>query len=487
MNNPPVAEVRSRSSKLHQYFGGSSLWILTLLCLLVSAGLIWWSMPTRGTIISIRFPEGHGLQPEDTVRYRGIEVGTVESVGLDETLGEVDVHVLLNPSATQLATEGTRFWIVRPELSLTRISGLETAIGHKYIGVSPSTDADARTAHHFQGLADVPVDTLSDSGIELILRGDKRYGISNGSAVSFRGVEVGTVLDVALAKDGRQVHARVRIFDKYRDLLTSRTMFWATSGVDFDFNFGLQGSNFDLDTESLDTLFRGGVSMITPGQGDPVSPGDVFTLHASAEDEWLESAASFSPTSVVLRGALPVTVTWKPSGLIRGYLGEKSARCNGVALAHNGVNSVVFPADVIENAKDEKELALTVGKETISIEALESAASNGGLLQLETGDDLDAFDTSSDLTSMDQPLECLAVRQSGNGKTYFHMSIGANSIKRSEDAKSWDLIDFNGDRNVWHGAPVVTAEGGKLVGVLLILPRQTKIVEVGNVPGSDSN
>jgi len=486
MNQPPVAEVRPRSSKLHQYFGGSSLWLLTLLCLLVSAGLIWWSMPTRGTIITIRFPEGHGLQPEDTVRYRGIEVGTVDSVELDESLGEVEVDVLLKPSATQLATEGTRFWIVRPELSLTRISGLETAIGHKYIGVSPGTDDESQAVYHFQGLADVPVDTLSDSGIELILRGDKRYGVSNGSAVTFRGVEVGTVLDVALSQDGQQVHIRVRIFDKFEELLTSQTVFWATSGVDFDFNFGLNGSNFDLDTESLDTLFRGGVSMITPGQGSPVSPGDVFTLHATAEDEWLTNAASFSPTSIALRGAVPISAKWTPSGLIRGYLGDKSTRCNGVAISSGGTGSVIFPSDIVEKSINEKAFELTIGKQSVSKETLESATVDRGLLRIETGEDLNAFDARVDVASMDQAVECFAVRRGEDAKTYFHMTITAESIKPSEDGQYWNVIDFNGDRNVWHGAPVVTSEEGKLVGILLMRARQTQIIKIENLVGNDS-
>ena len=302
MSNPPVAEVRQRPSGFYRLLGGSSLWLLTLLCLLVAGALIWWSLPVEGTKITIRFPEGHGLRPEDSVRYRGIEVGTVDSVQLDESLHEVEVEVMLKPSASQLATEGTRFWVVRPELSLTRISGLETAIGHKYIGVSPSaSEAESPAAYYFQGLGDVPVDTLSDSGMELTLRGDKKYSVSKGASVTFRGVDVGTVLDVALSKEARYVDVRIRIFDKHAELLTQNTKFWATAGLDIDFKFGFNGG-FNLDTESLETLARGGVSMITTGQGKAAQPGDVFTLHAAPEDQWFDEAAKFETASVALRG-----------------------------------------------------------------------------------------------------------------------------------------------------------------------------------------
>ena len=480
MTEPPVAEVRPRSSKLHQYFGGSSLWLLTLLCLLIAAGLIWWSTPSRGTTVSIRFPEGHGLQPEDTVRYRGIEVGTVESVELDHSLGGVEVEVLLKPSATQLATEGTRFWIVRPELSLTRISGLETAIGHKYIGVSPGTAKESSPAtYEFQGLADVPVDTLSDSGIELILRGDKRYSVSKGSTVTFRGVDVGTVLDVALSKEARHVDVRVRIFDQFSDLLTSETKFWATSGLDLDFSFGFNGG-FNLDTESLETLARGGVSMITAGQGKPVAPGDVFTLHASAEDDWIEKASKFQTTSVNLRGAVPVSTSWSSPGLIFGK-SQNSSRCNGVAIFDREPNPnqtplfVLFPADVIEEKKIEDSFKLEINGKEVSPDSL--ADLGNGLIRVPAQGILNGFKLGSEVSPADQIVDCLAVRRGMDQDSFFHLSIDATSIKAdADDANRWNVIDFNGDRKVWHGAPVVSAAEGKLIGVLLIHRRQTHIL-----------
>ncbi|QEG23612.1 MlaD family protein [Mariniblastus fucicola] len=481
MNNPPVADIRPRSSKMHQLFGGSRLWLLTLLCLLIAGGLIWWSMPQRGTTIHIQFPEGHGLKTEDTVRYRGIEVGTVESVHLDDSLDGVEVEVLLKPSAEQLAKEGTRFWVVRPELSLTRISGLETAIGHKYIGVSPNPMADSenrQTTHRFQGLANVPVDTLSDSGVELILRGDKRYSVSKGSNVTFRGVEIGTVLDVALSQESRHVDVRVRIFDQHATLLTSESKFWASSGLDLDFQFGFNGG-FNLDTESLETLARGGVSMITTGQGKSVSPGDIFTLHASAEDDWFKSAEKFETTNIALRGAVPIRSSWESSG----YFGRsiKTAQCNGIAIINGGEQFIWFPADVMSNSK-KIGFNLAVGDiESVGLGSIRSVK-DSLVVRMESKARIDAFDASKDFISPVKPMDGLVVRQSAEQDVRFHLSIEKSSIKPDEDNENlWDVIDFNGDRNVWHGAPVVSAADGKLMGILLIESRKTKILTVNGL------
>lgn len=474
MSTPPVADIRPRSSTLHKLFGGSRLWLLTLLCLLISAGLIWWSMPPRGTTIHIQFPEGHGLKQEDTVRYRGIEVGTVESVHLDDSLEGVEVEVLLKPSASELATKGTRFWIVRPELSLTRISGLETAIGHKYIGVSPSDEA-AQASYRFQGLADVPVDTLSDSGIELILRGDKKYSVGKGAAVTFRGVAVGTVLDVALSQEARHVDVRVRIFDQHASLLTSETKFWATSGFDFDFQFGLNGGGFDLDTESLETLARGGVSMITIGQGKEVSPGDVFTMHASAEDDWFTYAANFETTDVALRGAAPIKVAYTSSGFFGKK--EKVNQFNGVAIFKDGNQRVVFPTDILQDAKKNDQFQVSVGNFDITEQV--TSANESILTTVNAKGKFEAFSGPAEFETESLPTDCLVVRRSGDQGVSFHLTIKADSIKLAEDSSHlWEVIDFNGDRNVWHGSPVISSTTGKLIGILLIESRKAKVLTV---------
>lgn len=440
-------------------------------------------MPQRGKTIHIQFPEGHGLQPEDTVRYRGIEVGSVESVSLNTSLEGVKVEVLLKPSASELATEGTRYWIVRPELSLTRISGLETAIGHKYIGVSPVTaseKATAQTSYSFQGLADVPVDVLSDSGIELILRADKRYSVSKGSAVTFRGVDVGTVLDVGLSQEAQHVDVRVRIFDQHASLLTSESKFWVSAGLDFDFKFGLNGGGFDLDTESLETLARGGVSMITTGQGRDVSPGDVFTLHASSEDDWFKNAGNFQTTDVALRGAVPVKVFYKSSGFFRKK--EKTTQYNGVATSKAGVQTVFFPSDILAEAEGNDTFRLTVGNADLAVEQFKDAAEDGPLVAFSTDGEFGAFDMSQDCESLSEPIDCLVVRRSGDQDVSFHMKIQAGSIMTPEEgSQTWEVLDFNGDRDVWHGAPVISSSSGKLIGVMLIESRTAKIMTVAGM------
>ena len=214
----PVAAVRPAADAGR--FLQSRMWWLTLICLLLAFWMTWSSLPEKGTEIMIRFPEGHGLKAGDAVRYRGIDVGVVTEVVLNEELSGVDVGVMLNPEGGQLDREGTRFWIVRPEISLTKVAGLETAVGAKYIGVSPGPP-DAVTSNSFDGLAAAPADQLSPGGIHLVLRSDSRSGLNVGAPVTWRGVAVGQVLSVSLSSDARNVLTSIHIDREYKNLVRS--------------------------------------------------------------------------------------------------------------------------------------------------------------------------------------------------------------------------------------------------------------------------
>ena len=166
----------------------------------------------------IEFPQGHGLKPGDALRYRGIDIGYVSKVELSGSLSGVEVHIELDQAADSVARQGSRFWIVRPQIDLTGVSGLETAVGSKYVAVIPG-DAAGPVERRFQGMANRPPDSLGDAGIEIVLRGDDRYGLGPGTPVTWRGVEVGQVIDSRLAPDALHVDTRIHIRQPHRRLL----------------------------------------------------------------------------------------------------------------------------------------------------------------------------------------------------------------------------------------------------------------------------
>lgn len=289
----PMADIQPAAGLSSGRLLQSKMWWITLLCLSLAIYVSWTSHRPSGIEITIDFPQGHGLKVGDALQHRGIEIGIVTSVELASDLNGVRTTLMLEKSAAGITTEDSEFWIVRPQLSLTNVSGLETAIGAKYIAVHPGTSESK--ARNFTGLKYPLAVAVDEEGIEIVLRGTESYGINPGSPVTYRGIRVGQISSVDLGEDSLSVVIQARINKRYQTLLRQGSKFWKTSGVDMD--FGLKG--FHLSTESLTTVAQGGVSFVTPTSRDesglePIQNGHEFELAEEMESNWVRNAAAIS-------------------------------------------------------------------------------------------------------------------------------------------------------------------------------------------------
>ncbi|MCA8996379.1 MAG: MCE family protein, partial [Planctomycetaceae bacterium] len=342
----PMAKTRRRTTSWTAFVGASRMWALAAICLIVAATLVITSLKKTGTEITISFPEGHGLKHGDRVRYRGIEVGEVEKVALAANMRGIDVTVLLAPEAENLAREGTRFWIVRPEISLTSVKGLDTAVSGKFIAVSPG-DPNASFQTGFAGLSQAPADEWAERGLSIVLRSEESHGLAPGAPVLWRGLKVGQVLSVDLAFDTRFVDIHAKIDQKYVPLVRENSKFWVNKGLGID--AGLTG--FKFEAESLETIARGGISFTTPRterEFNAPSSGQVFTLYAEAQKKWLELKETASLVNVQVPPMTVLRFVWKEKSL--GFARTKERRvCGAVHSVARHRIEVICPADLLDS------------------------------------------------------------------------------------------------------------------------------------------
>ena len=465
----PVAAVRSTASagQLLQ----SRMWWLTLICLVLAIWMAWNSLPEKGTEITIRFPEGHGLKAGDSVRYRGIDVGIVTEVSLNEELSGVDVGVMLKPKGGQLNREGSRFWIVRPEISLTKVAGLETAVGAKYIGVSPGQPG-AGTSNSFDGLPAAPADELSPGGIHLVLRSDSRGGLNAGAPVTWRGVAVGQVLSVSLSPDARNVLTSIHIDREYKNLVRTGSKFWTTSGFGVDVSL----SGLKLNAESLATIARGGVSFITTadGKNKAIPDGHVFALASAPKEEWLESAANLP----LIEFPLPSTVAVRYERTTRLLGIPRTREMLQVGLLIREGNQTKLLTAMIKPGGD-GELSPTIQSGarvmdvgSVGIDQLE--ASESGLWKILLPADLslnaisNAIVPASAIRQADGPEECLIVRSAGSEGDTVSLMHSLSADQLVEESGIWQVTSTEEDLTPWHGAPAVSLQDGKVIGTLVV-------------------
>ena len=231
----------------------------------------------------MRFETADGIAADKTeVRCRSVRVGVVKDVKLAEDLNSVVVTLELTPDSDGLLRNGTNFWVVRPRVSATDISGLGTLITGAYIELDPGP-LDGLEINHFNGAEIPPATNRNIPGRRLKLIANEAGSLTVGSPVFYRGFEVGRIESRTLDRAGSGVSYEAFIQDKYRDLVKKNSRFWNTSGIDI--SAGADG--FKLRTPSFQAMLSGGATF---GVGDGIEPSDAaedgttFTLFNSENE-----------------------------------------------------------------------------------------------------------------------------------------------------------------------------------------------------------
>ena len=259
------------------------VWVVPAVALAVAVYLVWAHMRSLGPEIALRFSDASGLRVGQTpINYRGVQIGEVTGIELTEDHKQAVVRARLHRSARAIATEGAQFWIVRPQLGLSQVTGLNTVLSGPEIHVLPGNGEKAQK--QFAGLDNVPV-AIDAAGLRLVLRAERPKGIRVTTPVNYRGVEVGMVHRVELAPNSASADIHILIHSRYAGLVRDGSAFWNASGVHATAGV-LKGLELELD--SLRTLVTGSIEFATPSEKAPrAKPGTVFFLHDKPKDEWL--------------------------------------------------------------------------------------------------------------------------------------------------------------------------------------------------------
>lgn len=267
---PPPAEalpepVLARQNRLHL----SLVWIVPVIALVVGAVLVVRAWLEAGPEITIEFRSGDGLEAGRTeVRFKEVVVGRVRSVSIGPDREKVLVTASLERGVKWLAVDDTRFWVVRPRIGSSGISGLGTLVSGAYIGVDAGVRTQQRT--RFTGLEQPPLVLRNEPGRSFVLQADDLGSLDVGSPVYYRRVRVGRVVGYGLSPNGRDLDVRVFVEAPYENLVTRDTRFWHASGVDLSVN----ASGLTLDTQSLLSVFTGAIAFAAAPNGSPAAAAD---------------------------------------------------------------------------------------------------------------------------------------------------------------------------------------------------------------------
>src|SRR3989338_2622612 len=133
MTDLPTAKIRPASN-------WSAIWILPLIALLIGGWLAWRAYDQAGINIQIIFATGEGIQVGKTEGiFKGMPIGKVKTLTLDDT-GEkrgVPPPGKMNKEMGPHLKKNTRFWLVKPSVTLAGITALAPPVSGNYSPPSP--------------------------------------------------------------------------------------------------------------------------------------------------------------------------------------------------------------------------------------------------------------------------------------------------------------------------------------------------------------
>ncbi|RJQ68900.1 MAG: MCE family protein [Desulfobacteraceae bacterium] len=257
------------------------IWIIPVIAALVGIWLAVRAVTLAGPTITIAFKSAEGLVAGKTkIKFKDVEVGQVESLGLSPDLSHVTVRASMVGDIEPYLTTNTQFWVVRARVAAGAVSGLSTLFSGAYIGMDPGQAGEP--ARSFTGLESPPAATVDTPGRFFNLRAESLGSLDVGSPVYYRKIKVGQVVRYEMTKDGSAVNIRLFIQAPHDKGVHVNTRFWEASGFDAT----IDTSGVRINTDSLINLLIGGIAFQTPTnlQPGPTAPEDhTFVLYSSRE------------------------------------------------------------------------------------------------------------------------------------------------------------------------------------------------------------
>ena len=227
----PAPRVARAEVRKQRFF--SIVWLVPLVALIIGGWLAYRTVSERGPSITITFKTADGIVAGKTkIKYKAIDAGTVESVRLSKDLSHVIVKATMVAEIAGHLKEGSRFWVVQPEITFAGVTGLNTLVSGDFIAFEPG---EGKTeSRSFKGLNRPPVEIDENAGHKYYLQAQNLGSISKGAPIYYKGVTVGKIVDTYLAKDDKTITVEIFINKPQERLVREGTLFWNVSGVNFD-------------------------------------------------------------------------------------------------------------------------------------------------------------------------------------------------------------------------------------------------------------
>ncbi|RKV76150.1 MAG: MCE family protein, partial [Neisseria sp.] len=168
-NTPPQnGHIKARVRKNNTFL--SAVWLIPLIAL-IAGGWLWVKeIRNRGPVVTLLMNSAEGIEVNKTViKVLSVDVGRVTRIKLRDDQKGVEVTAQLNADVSDLIRSDTQFWVVKPRIDQSGVTGLGTLLSGSYIAFTPGKSDEAKDVFQVQDIP--PIAAIGQSGLRLNLIG----------------------------------------------------------------------------------------------------------------------------------------------------------------------------------------------------------------------------------------------------------------------------------------------------------------------------
>ena len=273
--HPPAKPVPARVRKTNVFT--SVVWLIPLIALFAGGWLLMQNIRNTGPEITLLMDSADGIEVNNTViKVLSVDVGRVTRIKLRADQKGVAVTARLSADAKDLMRKDTQFWVVKPRIDQSGVTGLNTLVSGAYIAFTPGKSTENQDT--FTVLDMPPIAAIGQSGLRLKLSGKNNKMLSVGSPILYENFTVGQIESALFNPKNETVDYTIFIQSPNDKLVGQNSQFWLETGI----SINTTGSGIHFDSAPLPALLSGAISFAPPTGGDKgaaVANEDTFELY----------------------------------------------------------------------------------------------------------------------------------------------------------------------------------------------------------------
>lgn len=237
----------------------SVVWLIPLIALIAGGWLLVKDIRNRGPVVTLLMDSAEGIEVNNTIiKVLNVDVGRVTRIKLRDDQKGVEVTAQLSADAKDLIRSDTQFWVVKPRIDQSGVTGLGTLLSGSYIAFTPGKSSETQDVFVVQDIP--PIAAIGQSGLRLNLVGKNDRILNASSPILYENFMVGQVESAHFDPSDQSVHYTIFIQSPNDKLINSESRFWLENGI----NIETTGSGVKLNSAPLPALLSGAISFDSP-------------------------------------------------------------------------------------------------------------------------------------------------------------------------------------------------------------------------------